>query len=397
MANSEPVRDAHWLLTPEAIRTQCGLIYAAAERDALSHFTLYPDALEGAAELVADVTRQAYPDLEIPFHARWRHFVVDGEDLAAPLFAPLAEDPLARARAKIELAIVSVLLDAGSGPDWSYRDPRSGKTLARSEGLAIASLDLHRPGGMTADTLRSLNSAVLKDVFQVSDANPLAGMAGRAALIGALGDAVAANPTFFGSAPARLGHLADLLHAEADGNQLPARAILIAILKSLGPIWSGRAALDGVALGDCWPHPATGHLGLVPFHKLSQWLSYSLIEPLQELGLEITGIDGLTGLAEYRNGGLFLDTGVLALRDPEAAMTAWPPGSQIIVEWRALTVCLLDRIAPMVRAKLGKTEAELPLAAILEGGTWAAGRRIAAEKRAGGGPPLMIQSDGSVF
>ena len=61
--------------------------------------------------------------------------------------------------------------------------------------------------------------------------------------------------------------------------------------------------------------------GLVPLHKLSQWLAYSLIEPLQWAGIEVTDIDGLTGLAEYRNGGLFIDTGVLTLRDPSRRAT----------------------------------------------------------------------------
>ena len=67
------------------------------------------------------------------------------------------------------------------------------------------------------------------------------------------------------------------------------------------------------------------------------------------------------------------------------------------MEWRALTVALLDEIAPLVRGKLGLTAAQLPLAAVLEGGTWSAGRRIAKEKRADGGPPVRIISDGSVF
>ena len=62
--------------------------------------------------------------------------------------------------------------------------------------------------------------------------------------------------------------------------------------------------------------------GLVPLHKLSQWLAYSLIEPLQQAGFTVADIDGLTGLAEYRNGGLFLDTGVLVLRDPADAARA---------------------------------------------------------------------------
>ncbi len=110
-----------------------------------------------------------------------------------------------------------------------------------------------------------------------------------------------------------------------------------------------------MALGDCWRHPAliAGDEtdGLVPLHKLSQWLAYSLIEPLQQAGIEVTDIDGLTGLAEYRNGGLFIDTGVLALRDPGAAQREHTVDSELVVEWRALTVALLDRLADVVRAR----------------------------------------------
>ena len=73
------------------------------------------------------------------------------------------------------------------------------------------------------------------------------------------------------------------------------------------------------------------------------------------------------------------------------------PGAECIVEWRALTVALLDRIAPLVRERLGLDAAAMPLASVLEGGTWAAGRRIAREKRADGSPPIAIISDGSVF
>jgi hypothetical protein len=62
-----------------------------------------------------------------------------------------------------------------------------------------------------------------------------------------------------------------------------------------------------------------------------------------------------------------------------------------------MTVALLDRIAPLVAARLGLSTDVFPLARALEGGTWAAGRLIAREKRADGGPPLHISSDGTVF
>ena len=86
----------------------------------------------------------------------------------------------------------------------------------------------------------------------------------------------------------------------------------------------------------------------MPFHKLSQWLSYSLIEPLRMGRLRRSStIDGLTGLPEYRNGGLFLDAGVLALKDPAEAELTHAVDSRLVVEWRALTVALLDRIAEL--------------------------------------------------
>jgi hypothetical protein len=71
--------------------------------------------------------------------------------------------------------------------------------------------------------------------------------------------------------------------------------------------------------------------------------------------------------------------------------------SEPVVEWRALTVALLDRLASCVRDVLGKSAVEFPLARVLEGGSWAAGREIAVERRSGGAPPLTIVSDGTLF
>ena len=98
-------------------------------------------------------------------------------------------------------------------------------------------------------------------------------------------------------------------------------------------------------------------------------------------------------MPEYRNGGLLLDTGVLALRDAEWAARTWAAGDELVVEWRALTVALLDELADLVRGELG---VDVPLACVLEGGTWATGRVLAQQLR-GGLPPLTIDSDGTVF
>jgi hypothetical protein len=156
-----------------------------------------------------------------------------------------------------------------------------------------------------------------------------------------------------------------------------------------------------VSLGDCWPHPALvgerpeDHYA--PLHKLSQWLAYSLIEPLENAGISVSDMHQLTGLAEYRNGGLFVDMGVLNPREPGALSRTHAVADPFVVGWRVLTVALLDRLAPLVSERLGLTPDRFPLARVLEGGTWAAGRLIARKTRADGGPPFHVLSDGTVF
>jgi hypothetical protein len=384
------------LLSAAAVRERAHEMLALAREGAVEGWRVNIDRLEEAADLTARVTRENYPDLRVPFHARWRHFVA-----GAPA---LPGDGAERARAALDLVILSVLLDAGTGPGWRYRDAETGRAFDRSEGLAVASQRMVEGGALDADAaaLATLEPETLAHGFQVGDDNPLVGLDGRAALLRRLGRQALARPDLFarGGDP-RPGGLYDVLAAEARGGRLPAPAILELLLEALGPIWADRLVIEGVPLGDCWRHPALRRDdatdGLVPLHKLSQWLSYSLVEPLEAAGIEVTDVDGLTGLAEYRNGGLFLDTGVLTLVDPADAERPHHVSDPLIVAWRAMTVALLDLMAPRVRARLGVAEADFPLARMLEGGSWAAGRRIAAERRPGGGPPLHILSDGTVF
>jgi uncharacterized protein DUF1688 len=401
------------LLTAEAVRARAAQMLETGLRSGLTHFTIDLDRMDCVADAVLAVTERSYPTLNIPFHARWRHFVIGGVDRWARLAERTAwPNSAARARAEFDLAIVSVLLDAGAGPAWRYHDAVTGQNIGRSEGLALASLDMFAGGALSgdardpyrvdADALTQLPIERLRSAFQVSDGNPLLGLEGRADLLRRLGAVVAAHPQVFAAHDRpRQGGLFDHLAAKATNGALAAPLILSAVLSHLGPIWPSRLELAGIALGDCWRHPAikTGDAtsGLVPLHKLSQWLSYSLIEPLQRAGIAVTDIDGLTGLAEYRNGGLFVDLGVLTLRDAADAGRAHAVDSLLVVEWRALTVALLDRLAERIRARLGRSRDELPLASLLEGGTWAAGRAAAFERRSDGSPPINIVSDGTVF
>jgi hypothetical protein len=194
----------------------------------------------------------------------------------------------------------------------------------------------------------------------------------------------------------------DYVLASADkDNRVSVRVLWRAVIEGFETIWPASLS-SSVRRGDVWTYSPMKMIGqpasdLVPFHKLSQWLTYSLLEPFERLGVVFTDMGLMTGLAEYRNGGLFVDYGVLVPRRDEMLRMEFDAGSELVVEWRAMTVILLDKAAEAIRARTGATPDQLPLAKILQGGTWAAGRAIAAEKRAGGTSPIVIRSDGTVF
>lgn len=154
------------------------------------------------------------------------------------------------------------------------------------------------------------------------------------------------------------------------------------------------------------------------------------------LQIRFAGTDLLTGLPEYRNGGLFVDTGYLTLKEKDRqrgieaymrnAMVKGQPNMEVvplftaeddvIVEWRAVTVGLLDDLLPEVNRQLGLQGADkLSLAQMLEAGSWKVrirdircrggvadnlqgGRELAEVSRPNTKePPIMILSDGTVF
>jgi hypothetical protein len=402
IVDDEAARELAYLRTPRAVRERCEAIYERALRGALRSWSVDEGRLDEVARRVVATTLATYPDPRaVPGHSRWRHFAAGGVDRARHLDERLRtcgeEERLA---ARFDLVIVSVLLDAGAGDRWRYRDP-GGQVYARSEGIAVASYELFLAGafsdGAADDPLRADAAALertsvdsLARGFQVSADNPMVGLKGRAALLSRLG-AVARDAPGWGG---RLGGFGVELRRRAEGGDLAAGDLLCAVLDAFGAIWPGRESCAGQNLGDVWTHPAVGR---VPFHKLSQWLTYSLLEPLEQAGVVIRAPGDLTGLAEYRNGGLFVDGGVLVPRHPDVLADEHDVSSEVVVEWRALTVALLDRTAERVRTLLGLSAAELPLAKVLEGGTWRAGRELAIERRPGGGPPLRVRSDGTVF
>ncbi len=309
-----------------------------------------------------------------------------------------------RARTKIDLVVPSVLLDAGAGDRWTYVE--DGVSHARSEGLALASYALFVEGGFAGDRvslrtdaqgLARLDRDALSRAFQVTDANPLVGLEGRARTMRRLSVALEREQRVFGP-DARAGNLFDALAARSERGVVRASDVVSLLLDAFANVLVGPIAMAGARLGDAWTFPSlgAGARSIVPFHKLTQWLALSLVEPLAEGGLRVDGCDELTGLAEYRNGGLFLDTGALAFRDLDAADRSHTCGDELVVEWRALTVALLDDLAPRLAALLGTAD-ETPARGTIEALTWAAGREAAYERRRHGAPPLRLERDGTLF
>ncbi len=125
---NDPDAAVAWLRSPQAIRERCAVVLAAARDDRLDHFALRPERLEPAAGYVAETIAANYPDLDVPTHSRWRHFAIGGRDRWAELAARLDGTPREElARVRFDLAVTSVLLDAGAGADWRYREPASGE------------------------------------------------------------------------------------------------------------------------------------------------------------------------------------------------------------------------------------------------------------------------------
>jgi hypothetical protein len=380
--------DLAYLRTPVAIRERAGQVLKYVEDGRSAWWTVDGNGLEAAVQATLKVTRQRFPNpAAIPFHSRWRHFEAGGHDRWAALAPRLKDLPKEEvARRRIDLAVVSVLLDAGAGPAWSYREPGTNETYTRSEGLGVASFHMFAGGAFSRDSkgdplrvdaerLAALMPMDIAMGFQVKAHNLLTGLEGRAGLLRKLGGVGLARP----------GALFDVI--AKDGGTVKAAAILAAVLNKLSPIWPSP-------MGDVWPHPA---IGLVPFHKLSQWMSYSLVEPIGGAGLKVVELDALTGLPEYRNGGLLVDAGALRPKQSSLLSRTFAPGDEPIVEWRALTVALLDRIGEHMRLHLGMDATRLPLVKVLVAGPWFAGRMLAAERRPGGGPPISVESDGTVF
>ncbi len=408
------------LLCADTVRKRCRRIGELALVGQANWFSINQTNFQRCVKLVENTCLQNYPDLNIPYHSRWRHFDVGETNLWQHYTHAFKGKRSELARSAVDLIFLSVLLDAGAGARWVFKDPVTAKSLSRSEGLAAASIDLffnhiarfeHIKGWiMDVDSLQLVTPQKLASTFQHSYKNSLSDIDGRSALLQGLATILESYRTEqqLYNRPSNLIDECLEMSKKSFGRKasIDAAAVLAIVLKRFGAMWPKGYYVQGndceaLNLGDCGYHSQLTTddetEGIIPFHKLSQWLTYSLIEPLQWAGINVVNLDGLTGLSEYRNGGLFIDTGSLQPLDQDLLSSKLTVDSEAVVEWRALTVYLLDQLAVELRTMLKLSEKQLPLYAVLQGGTWLAGRDLATRLRPQATAPLNLVADGSVF
>src|SRR4051812_1384283 len=257
---------ANDLRTTVAIRERAGQLLRRARAGESRWFIVDDGFRESAADEIVNATRRRYSRGHIPIHSRWRHFEAGGVDRRGELEKLIGKVPATvKAHCLIDLTIISVLLDAGAGPEWKYTEAATGKTYTRSEGLAVASYHAFVGGMFSGDKnhplqadsagLRALQTDHLARAFQVTEANPLVGLQDRAILLRRFGEVMAEQPEVFGDL-GRPSGIFDMLISPL-GPDVPhtadvaAHDILSQLLTSMQDIWPASNFIGNVPLGDC--------------------------------------------------------------------------------------------------------------------------------------------------
>lgn len=405
------------LRTAAAIRSRCDAMLAATVTPGgatgIDHWTVRAESMPDVVRRVVEELGPLQRDRPPPLGSRWRDFEVGGRDRWRELVSNLAgASPEEIARARFDLALVSAVLDADAGDAWTYPEAETGTAIGRNEGVAVASFRAFQKGlfsSRAGDPLRvdaaglsKITAEGLEAAFPGAAEHPLHALPARAALLRHVGAALLQTSHLFGAGEAvRFGALYDVLARRAARGTLAARDVFAAVIEALDPALAASVGtpttVDGAALSDVWRHAAAGGAGpsegLLPLHRNAQLLAYSLIEPLEEAGHTVADVGDLTALPDAWAGGLLIDGELLVPRLEGTVAVVHSASSEVVIEWRALTVSLLDRVAEAVRKELGVSAEALPVGHLLPA-IRAAGRAAAHDRRGADIPPIRVDGDG---
>jgi GTP cyclohydrolase II len=360
------------------VRESCQEVYNYVKNNKSKYFKINEDKLESGSEYIANYTKNKYPNLNINYHSRLSH-IENWENEILKWDCDITE----KIKRMIDLTFISVFLDAGAGNKWTYI--KDGKKYNRSEGLAMAAFDMFNNGVFSSDSalptrvnshkLKNLSRDDLINGFQLTKKNYLIGLDGRLDLLKNFGKILDKNKKYFGKEIARPGNIIDHLGTnQIDFNELS------------NIIFNFSELTQDV-------HIHTDLKMYIPYHKLLQWLLYSLIDLFMKFRINVINTETLTALPEYRNGGMIIDLGIIEIKDKTLFNKKHDINSDLIIEWRCLTVILIDIIKEKVNIILNSN---LHLGQLLESGTWKIGRELAKKNR-NGLSPFTILSNGTVM
>ncbi|KAG0743827.1 hypothetical protein G6F62_005448 [Rhizopus arrhizus] len=441
--------DKEFFLGLNSIRERCYKVQEAATRNKLQHFDIDLSKLDEMVQYVISVIKRDFDTpSDIPVYGRWRHFDIGGKprlDQLLQTWSTLGMDNLEKTRKIIDILVIACLMDMKPCQTWTYTEQSTGRKFKRKDGIAVAILDLFLSGTFSSDpsqphrvdseALMKLSLDTLCSGLQFNEVNTFEGIPERHEILVHLGHALQNRTDYFGKDSVRRpGNLIDYLldhptTIKTKKGPLISIETIWPVVQEMGEIWASEDNIGGTkGYGDVWPcaillnnnsnpNNTTDHL--VPFHKLSQWIVYSIVEPLEKLlGATIEGTDLLTPLPDYCNGGLLIDTGFLTLKpkDYERGIKNYHANSllpyqpkievapmfdmsdPVVTEWRALTVAYLDLVADRVRQSFRLNKNLLSLSQLIQGGTWSAGRELAEISRPNTHePPIVIKMDKRVI
>ncbi|KAI8977928.1 hypothetical protein BDB01DRAFT_852758 [Pilobolus umbonatus] len=422
-------------------RDRCFKVQEAANRNKLNHFDVDHSKLDEMVKIVISLIKRDYDSpSDIPQYSRWRHFDIGGRSRLQTLiqtWTSLGQDNLEQTRKLIDILVIACLMDIKPCQTWCYTEKSTGRSFKRKDGIAIAILEMYINGVFSSDNtqphrvdskaLCHLSLDTLCHHLQFNEHNSFVGIEERLEVLNHLGYVLQNRPDYFGKDAQRPGNLMDYLlnhknTIKTKKGPLISIETLWPVVMEMGELWAAENNLGGTKnLGDVWPCKAilspnaspdsTDHF--IPFHKLSQWIVYSIMEPMEKLlGATIEGTDLLTPLPDYCNGGLLIDIGFITLKPAEyergirnyhtnsllphqpkvEVAPMFDMSDPVVIEWRALTVAYLDIVADRVRHTFRLSKKSLSLSQLLQGGTWSAGRELAEISRPNTHePPIVVK------
>ncbi|WP_269583872.1 DUF1688 family protein [Roseibium sp. Sym1] len=377
------------LFQPDEIRRKAHMMLGLAAEGRLDHAGVDLDRLDTAVATVLETTKENYPDFQIPPYGVWRGFEAGGIDrwqaMASARGFETAEEMLAAAA---DLAIVGIAMTTMHPVGWSYEDRMTETVVTGTQASALAAFHMFASGSFSsqmtdpyrvdAEALVRMDLVELAAGLQWDDVDDADYLKAMQRHLKRLGEALALRPDLFGEGETtRPGLLAVKLARQSDA-AIDAGQLLDRILEALAPVWEGGATSGDIWLGDSFVHsalPGNDIHAIIPFHLAAQQMVYSLVEPFAWAGFEVAGLDRLTAPADLAHAALFVHSGVLTIRENGDTLSPEAVRDRMI-EIRALTLALTDRLAERLASGLGMTLDQVPFTCILEGGTSRAGIRL---------------------